>query len=83
MSKEKLKPCPFCGGEAMFNVNSNKSTHYSVGFSFGIKCSNCKLILPQTFKAEFCMTEQGEINTIADERKEAIETWNGRADNGK
>lgn len=28
----KLKPCPFCGEKAIFNVISNNSTHYSVGF---------------------------------------------------
>ena len=79
MSKE-LKPCPFCGGEAVFIVRANKSSHYSVGFSFEIECSDCGLKLPQMFITDFSLTEHGEINLLTDERGKAITAWNNRTD---
>ena len=32
MSEIKLKPCPFCGGKAVYMTKSNASDHYCVGF---------------------------------------------------
>ena len=39
---EKLKPCPFCGGNAMFLTITNKSSQSSVGVMFKIKCMKKK-----------------------------------------
>lgn len=35
MSEQKLKPCPFCGGEAVPVVDDETET------MFGIKCFDC------------------------------------------
>lgn len=73
----KLKPCPFCGGEAHFRCRSNKSSHYEVGFEFEIACT-CGMKLPNWFEIEFCLSEDGEISIKKDEREKAIAAWNRR-----
>ena len=44
---EKLKPCPFCGGEAEFHVIANSASHGGASFTFEIVCSECKVSLPK------------------------------------
>lgn len=78
MKNEELKPCPFCGGKAVFRVRSNKSSHYSAGFDFEVKCVNCGAKLPKLYTAEFSLTDNGELKFLKDERVTAIEDWNGR-----
>lgn len=75
---EKLKPCPFCGGKAVFRMISNNSSHYSCGFIFKIECDDCGVQLPTSFTSDFSMTEDGEINAFNDLRSQAIRTWNMR-----
>ncbi len=75
---EKLNPCPFCGGKAIFNTTSIKSSHYSCGFDFKIECKDCGIKLPSSFTMDFKLTEDGEINILNDLRPQAIRTWNMR-----
>ena len=35
---EKLKPCPFCGGKALFCIKENRTTNCGVGFVFEVEC---------------------------------------------
>lgn len=79
MSDIKLKPCPFCGGKAVFKPVSNKSDHYSVGFLFEVECEDCGTTLPGQYNIDFSFTEDGEINILNDLRFEAISKWNRRA----
>jgi len=61
--EEKLKPCPFCGGEA----DIVSTTYYSgrtYDYVAGCRFKKC-LIKPRTEKFEFL--------------EEAITTWNTRA----
>lgn len=59
---EELKPCPFCGGEALINTVSNIYLEmYSVSCS-GEKDSGCR-----------CLTNQWE-----EAKEEAIKAWNTR-----
>lgn len=51
MNKE-LKPCPFCGGKAMFFTIVNKSSHSDVGVMFKIKCMKCGTELPKSYECE-------------------------------
>lgn len=44
---ESLKPCPFCGGKAMFLTIRNKPLHSDVGVMFKIKCMKCGTELPK------------------------------------
>ena len=78
MSEIKLKPCPFCGGEAVFAVRSNKSSHHDVGFDFTILCSGCQTRLPAEYSLTAELDAQGYIITTSDGRKAAAEAWNRR-----
>ena len=56
MNKE-LKPCPFCGGKAMFFTIVNKSSHSDVGVMFKIKCMKCGTELPKSYECEMYMDQ--------------------------
>ena len=78
---EKLKPCPFCGGEAKFITVSNNCTDNGVGFEFAIECVHCRISFPKRYRVEFVLDEEGEIKTNVDHREKALCDWNRRADN--
>ena len=63
----ELKPCPFCGGEAMqlLRINPDGTGSYIYGCTT-IGCMGNALGVRWGFKTN----------------KEAIEAWNRRADNG-
>lgn len=65
---ESLKPCPFCGGKAMFLTITNKSSHSAVGVMFKIKCMKCGTELPKSYECEMYMDQDGGIRTGKDER---------------
>lgn len=80
---ERLKSCPFCGGEAKFLVKTYMANgvmrEYSLGYSFGICCSKCDITTPKTdYILKFRLNDDGEIELNVDERPLAIETWNRR-----
>ena len=54
---EELKPCPFCGGKAMFFTIVNKSSHSDVGVMFKIKCMKCGTELPKSYECEMYMDQ--------------------------
>jgi Lar family restriction alleviation protein len=77
---DKLKPCPFCGGKAVFMTKQNNSSHTCVSFSFAIECSKCHTRPPKASdNVAFGLSSTGEIVTIDDGREKAIEAWNRRA----
>lgn len=80
---EGLKPCPFCGGKAMFLTTTNKSSHSAVGVMFKIKCMKCGTELPKSYECEMYMDQDGGIRTGKDERTKATTDWNRRANDGK
>ena len=49
---ESLKPCPFCGGKAMFLTTTNKSLYSDVGVMFKIKCMKCGTELPKIYECD-------------------------------
>ena len=68
MSDMELKPCPFCGGEAVINeIPPHKHTFVNMpdceGFTY-IECTGCGCTIG------------------ADTTQQAIEAWNRRADDG-
>lgn len=81
-NKTELKPCPFCGGDAEFETKSNLSSHSEVGFDFAVKCSDCGIELPGTYRITFILGMSGQLRTIVDEREKAMDEWNRRADDG-
>ena len=54
-----LKPCPFCGGKAMFLTITNKPLHSAVGVMFKIKCMKCGTELPKSYECEMYMDQDG------------------------
>ena len=72
MADVKLKPCPFCGGEAtLFKDNYNR---------FGIMCENCNLYLGIELECDEELFDgwRARIETP----DEVVEAWNRRAENG-
>lgn len=78
MSEIKLRPCPFCGGKAVYMTKSNASDHYCAGFNFEVGCEGCGISLPGRYKIRFSLSENGELNILNDERPIAAEKWNRR-----
>lgn len=79
----ELNPCPFCGGMAIFETISNKSSHASVGITFKTKCAKCGAAFPKDYECELYMDLGGGICTGKDERLKAVADWNRRANDGK
>lgn len=69
---EKLKPCPFCGGEAVLYHQSSKYTDKDGNYVHCIKCG-------ARTKLFECFNGTGKTHT--DTKKEAVEAWQKRADN--
>lgn len=62
MSEIKLKPCPFCGGEARLQRKNKKHGYYVI-------CKKCGCRTPYF---------QYQFDSLEKLRETAIETWNTR-----
>ena len=51
MSKEKLKPCPCCGGHHVYDVYLKRDWYKHGGFTYQIKCNDCGLTVEGNTKA--------------------------------
>lgn len=74
MSKE-LKPCPFCGGEAVV-----KAVNKNYGFTIWCKCKcGAKTVgyCPNTDN------EDSTLESIESCKNRAVEAWNRRVSDGK
>ncbi len=71
MSEEKLKPCPFCGGEIRYMHTNHKNLHNRTHQYNCVKCN-----------AYIFLNAEGRYKTADETKEEAIDTWNRRADNG-
>lgn len=67
MSEPKLKPCPFCGGEALLNSYESRK-----GYDAYVECCGC---LIQMITVTFDTKEEAEAK--------AISAWNRRANDEK
>lgn len=72
MANTELKPCPFCGGEALLYHQSSKYTDYDGDYAYCMKCG-CRTKLFECFN--------GTGKTHTDTEIEAMNAWNRRADN--
>lgn len=79
--KIELKPCPFCGGKAIFETFSLNNTSFSVGFKYEIRCEECKAGLPKIYETNLSLTDDGIIDVLKDGREAAASDWNRRTDN--
>lgn len=77
----KLKPCPFCGGEAVFVTRSVGYGRRCAIFNFEISCKSCLAKAPEAYGSiEIYLDQNGEVAMYKDERSKAIEAWNRRAE---
>ena len=72
LARIKLKPCPFCGGEAVMYHQSGKYADYDADYVYCMRCG-CRTKIFDCGK--------GTGKTHADTEKEAMASWNRRADN--
>ena len=78
-----LKPCPFCGGKAIFSIISNVSTHTEIGYEYTIKCSKCGCSpFKEITKINVCMSEKdGSLYATSEtqvRQQELVKVWNTR-----
>ena len=73
---ESLKPCPFCGGKAMFLTIRNKPLHSDVGVMFKIKCMKCGTELQKAMnvRCTWIRTEASEQGKTSERRQLQIGT---------
>ena len=78
---EKLKPCPFCGGEASLEQTAYGTRDLSsVKLSFAIRCKKCGASAPKANGyISINLSSSGELNAWHDDRVPAIAAWNRRA----
>lgn len=77
MKQNELKPCPFCGKEAIMQKKSSGhkgSGEYTASFFIG--CDSCKIGF--TRESTFVL-DCGEVSFIRNGYEEAKELWNTRA----
>ena len=78
----KLKPCPFCGGEAVFKCCSTGHSGGDISWSYKVHCISCGVEVPSRaeFKTTFRIGNDGKISFVNDDRWKAAELWNKRGD---
>lgn len=81
MSEQKLKPCPFCGGEANVEQTTYGTTDLSsVRLQFAIRCKKCGATAPNANGyIAINLSSNGELNAWHDDRNPAIAAWNRRS----
>ena len=73
---DKLKPCPFCGKEAIIQKKSSGQGNGKYTASFFIGCDSCKIGF--TRESTFVL-DCDEVSFIRNGYEEAIKAWNRRA----
>ena len=78
---DKLKLCPFCGGEAYFEQTAcGIIDNSSVRLQFAIRCRKCGASIPNTYGyIAINLSPDGELNVWHNDRISAIAVWNRRS----
>ena len=81
IDNQRLKPCPFCGGEAQFEQTAHGPVdHSSVRLQFVIRCKKCGASAPNVCGyIAMNLSPNGELNAWHDDRNPARAAWNRRA----
>lgn len=75
-----LKPCPFCGGEAVFSTTIADTILEEAEIRFQINCKKCKAETPGASGfITFQLTSRGEVLTPHNDVEKAVDAWNRRA----
>lgn len=80
----ELKPCPFCGGQAVLKRcdNSYRTNPTTILDNWEVRCSN-NCCTTQRFRDEIFHDGGGAIIINRNGAQEAIETWNRRVGEGE
>lgn len=78
----ELKPCPFCGKNPFIKRHSIGTRGYKFSATHSIECY-CGMAKTKMYDTIFEMNFSNEFVIETDGTKEAIEAWNGRAEDGK
>lgn len=74
-----LKPCPFCGGKAVFKIYGTEKEMSSVGYSYHIECSKCGMTnMSCRGKIMLLLHPSGEVKIVEDDRNKSADGWNRR-----
>lgn len=77
-----LKPCPFCGGKAVFETISNSSYHQGVRFGYTIKCSKCGCTpFKDNSEMSVFLAKDGDVIRTAESQvrqERLVKEWNNR-----
>lgn len=76
--RSELKPCPFCGGKAVFNVIQNEIDYKTIQIDYNIKCDDCSVSTADAYRMSLKMESDGNIKILADSRSKAVASWNRR-----
>lgn len=78
----ELKPCPFCGGEAKFNIYSTNTQRNCRGWRYDVRCGKCGAFVPDgcAYETTVVMDDNGNVCLLGDDRDKAIQAWNRRAE---
>lgn len=68
-SKLKLKPCPFCGGEAQLYVAPPNENEHILFEHYGVACTSCHTMIGTTIHG---------LTDFFDTPQEAANAWNAR-----
>ena len=79
MENYNLRPCPFCGGNAVFKVNGTISSPSKSAMTFCVQCVKCGARAPSGHVSEisFKLYDDGELKITKDERSYEAAWWNG------
>lgn len=73
-----LKPCPFCGGKAVFkHHNIGGAGHILLAADATVECSKCGLVFPKRYSTVVAEGENGELS-VRTSLQEAVIDWNRR-----
>lgn len=75
----ELKPCPFCGGKAVFTGKMyNLDGGNGQQTVFTISCSKCDVSLPKYASIQYRFSRDGNLSIYHDERDSVVSEWNKR-----
>lgn len=78
VAETELKPCPFCGKNPFVKRHSIGTRGHKFAITHSIECY-CGMAKTKLYDTIFEVNFSNELIIETDGMKEAIEAWNGRA----
>lgn len=80
----ELKPCPFCGGKAIFKTTGLHTSGDNIGYDFTISCFGCDATLRAARGTAYLKLQHDGSATVTNGKclEIAEREWNRRAEDG-